>query len=191
MNAVYRNMVKIPLKVLCLFHEGLYPHSSEQKQITGSCHFTLTKFEGGNLVTPYEDLPLSYVPDMNGSTFIPAGSTNLFDAITSRISMRKQLLDDWTVIPQVLFVVMTDGADNISRNNIDHVATAVGKARLHGWTCVFLGPNQTALQTGRQMGFAEGNIKPFSTTEMVDTMQTLSAATTVYRTASQTTKNFF
>jgi hypothetical protein len=173
---------------------GFNEYLSEQRDQSGLCQMTLTKFEGGNLVTPYEDLDLGFVPEMTTSTFLPAGGTNLFDAIIARVQARRAAIKDWTVEPNILLVVMTDGGDNISRNTVAEVRSLIDQVQLDGWTCVYLGADQNALAVGSAMGFRPGNIKSFASAEMQETMRGLSAATTVYRTAAATgtaTKNFF
>lgn len=173
---------------------GFNDFLKEQRGVPGICQMTLTKFEGGSLVTPYEDLPLGFVPEMNTNTFLPGGGTNLFDAIIARVNARREAIRNWSAEPKVLLVVMTDGGDNISKNTIQEARSVIDTVQTFGWTCVYLGANQNALVVGEAMGFREGNIKSFATAEMRQTMQQLSAATTVYRTAAmsgETQKNFF
>jgi hypothetical protein len=174
---------------------GFNDYLKEQQDQPGTCQMTLTKFEGGRLVTPYEDLDIGYVPKMTTSTFIPGGMTNLFDAIVERIRRRKEALKSWSVSPNVLLVVMTDGDDNCSKNNINEVRGLIEQVTADGWTCVYLGADQNALYIGQQMGFHPSNIKSFASAEMEETMRDLSNATTVYRTAASkgtaSTQNFF
>lgn len=176
---------------------GFNEYLTEQQSQPGACQMTLTKFEGGRLVTPYQDLDLPFVPKMTPQTFNPGGGTNLFDAIVARIEARKTLLASWTVQPSVLLVVMTDGQDNLSRYNVANVRPMIEQVQSEGWTCVYLGADQNALSIGSALGFLPGNIKSFASAEMEETMRGLSAATTVYRSAvtsgatSTTCKNFF
>lgn len=164
----------------------------EQKSVPGACQMTLTKFEGGNLVVPYGDLDIGFTPNLNHASFLPGGGTNLFDAIIARVLARREALKAWSVEPKVLLVVMTDGADNISKSTVGEVASVIRQVSVEGWTCVFLGADQNALRVGEQMGFQPGNIKSFASAEMEQTMQTLSSATTVYRTSgASSTSTFF
>ncbi len=173
---------------------GFNDFLKEQKDVPGVCQMTLTKFEGGKLVTPFEDLDLGYVPTLTSATFVPGGGTNLFDAILARVKARRDAMANWVVKPNVLLVVMTDGDDNMSTNPVTEVRSLVEMVQGDGWTCVFLGADQQALVAGGQMGFQPGNIKSFASAEMRETMRGLSASTTVYRSALATgaqTKNFF
>jgi hypothetical protein len=171
---------------------GFNDFLSEQREVPGLCQMSLTKFEGHNLRTPYEDLPLQYVPNMTGSMFRPAGMTNLRDAIVARVTSLTQRLVNWTVQPKVLLVAMTDGGDNISRNTEMTVRLMLAAGREKGWTSVYLGADQDALRIGQSLGFDEGNIKSFASANIRETMQDLSSATTVYRSAAgSSTRNFF
>lgn len=172
---------------------GFNDFLAEQKQIEGECLFTLTKFEGGNLTTPYQDLDIGFVPEMNENMFVPGGITNLYDALGIRIQAVKAKISDWSVQPKVLIVVMTDGGDNASTTyNAKSIHEQVQALEESGqWTFVYLGANQNALSVGSKMGFDEGNIRSFETAEMRETMRDLSAATTVYRASGGSTKNFF
>ena len=172
---------------------GFNDYLNEQKSVTGECLLTLTKFEGGNLVTPYQDLDIGLVPEMTDRMFVPKGGTNLFDAIGDRIMKMRERMSSWDNSPKVLFVVMTDGGDNASyrydSSSIKELVTELEATER--WTFVYLGANQNALQVGAKMGFSEGNIRSFETAQMRETMNDLSRATTVYRASGDATKNFF
>lgn len=171
---------------------GFNEYLSEQRKVQGECRLTLTKFEGGNLATPYQDLDIQMVPTMTDRMFNPGGATNLYDTIGTRIQSLRTKLSGWTEKPPVLFVVMTDGADNMSHQyNTASIKELVRELETQGWTFVFLGAYQSAFSTAEAMGFRPENTRSFETAEMTKTMQGLSAATTVYRAAGGTTKSFF
>lgn len=171
--------------------EGFNDYLTEQRGDKPSCLFTLTKFEGGTLLTPYEDLDINFAPPMTQNMFVPGGMTNLFDAIGTRVLNIQEKIQHWDITPNVLFVVMTDGGDNISRSyDALRIRGLVTSLTEQGWTFVYLGADQDALRIGSNLGFQEGNIHSFARENIRETMNTLAAATTVYR-AEGSTKEFF
>lgn len=163
---------------------GFNDYIDEQRAVPGQCKMSLTKFQGGDLHTPYENLDLGFVPPMTDRMFVPGGMTNLFDAIGDRITTLAKSLETWAEQPNVLFIVMTDGGDNASRShNAASIARLVGQYRERGWGFAYLGANQNAVTVGTQMGFLPTECRTFETAEMRETMRDLSTGTTVYRTA--------
>ena len=174
---------------------GFNQFVEEQRAQSGDCRLSLTKFESSSLRTPYENLPISYVPEMNVKTFCPGGGTNLYDAVGLRIDRLAERLGEWKDHPDVLFVVMTDGEDNGSRYfNAKMVADLVHQHRKLGWAFAYLGAGRSAHQIGLEMGFTEGEIRTFDQVDIADTFRDFSTATTVYRssrTAGDTTSTVF
>ena len=156
----------------------------EQRKQSGTCLLTLTKFDTGGQKTPYVDLNIGMIPHMQEDWFIPGGGTNLRDTIGSRMAALKERLATWTIKPNVLFVVMTDGGDNASRTYSEDATRAALKHHMEeGWTFVYLGADQDALAVAERLGFPAGNTKSFASAKMRETMQTLAKATTAYRAA--------
>ena len=110
-----------------------------QKTQPGECYLTLTTFDTIGIKTPYTDLPISNVPLLNRETYTPRASTNLFDAIGSRISELESRIKNQDV--NVLFVIMTDGEDNSSKEyTADTIKTKINfKQENAKWSFVFLG----------------------------------------------------
>lgn len=167
---------------------GFNDFLSEQRAQHGTCLLTLTKFDTSGQKTPYMDIDVNMTPNMLEDWFIPGGGTNLRDTIGSRLLSLKQRLATWSVKPNVLIVVMTDGDDNASRTHSEqNIQSAIQSYMNEGWTFVYLGADQNALSTGNRLGFPEGNIKSFASSQMRETMQTLAAATTTYRASRSST----
>jgi hypothetical protein len=168
---------------------GFNDFLTEQQAQSGSCLLSLTKFDTGGQKTPYVDIDVRMVPGMIDDWFIPGGGTNLRDTIGARLASLKQRLETWSVKPNVLFVVMTDGDDNASREFSEPVIKAALKSYMQeGWTFVYLGADQDALEVANRLGFPDGNIKSFASSKMRETMQGLAKATTAYRATRSATK---
>jgi hypothetical protein len=178
---------------------GFNDFLAEQQNQAGACLLSLTKFDTNGQKTPYVDTDVNMVPSMQPDWFLPGGGTNLRDTIGSRMSALKARLAGWTVKPNVLFVVMTDGDDNASREfNEPAIKNAIQHYMDDSWTFVYLGADQDALRIAYRLGFPEGNVKSFASAKMRETMQTLATATTAYRStrasassATEATRNFF
>ena len=175
---------------------GFNTFLKEQKEQTDECLFTLTKFDTAGQKTPYVDIDVNMVPLMMPNWFNPGGGTNLRDTIGRRISSLNARLSKWTVKPNVLFIVMTDGEDNASSQYSEQAIQSLIKSyTMQGWTFVYLGANQNAMIIANRLGFPDGNIKSFATDQMEQTMQTVSAATVAYRstrtTSTQPDTDFF
>ena len=171
--------------------DGYNDYLDEQRQGNGLCLLTLTKFNNYSNTTPYVDIDINLVPALTKNTFLPTSMTNLFDTIVNRIDDLWKRLSEWEEQPKVLFVVMTDGEDNTSKKKIEDVFHHICIATKHGWTCVYLGANQNALNIATKLGFSEGNIKSFETTKMRETMQEISRATTAFRAGITSPNDFF
>lgn len=156
----------------------------EQVRAGGQCLLTLTKFEGGNYRTPYEDIDVRMVPHLTPKTFRPGGGTPLRDAILHRLRAIPVRLARWDIRPQVIFVVMTDGDDTGSLASVADVSRELAGAREAGWTPVYLGANQNAALVAGSLGFPAGNIRSFETARMRETLRDLATATTAYRAAA-------
>ena len=123
----------------------------EQKKLSNELHddvyVTLVEFDaynGVNIDTVYKDKLLDEVPPLSLS---PRGYTPLNDAIGMTIQKTAERFDRVHLSAQkhrpdkVIFVVMTDGQENASKEyNVEQVKEMVThQQEEHGWEFVFLG----------------------------------------------------
>lgn len=163
----------------------------EQRGTDGTALLSLTKFQSSGIRTPYVDLDVHRTPDMTSIMFNPSSMTNLRDAILQRIADLGMRLSRWDIVPRVLFVVMTDGADNASQTAPEATRQAIESASELGWTFVFLGANQNALEVGASLGFQPGNCRSFAASEMRETMTVVASATTAFRSTDASVRSAF
>lgn len=89
--------------------------------------------------------PIDQVPELSEESYHPCGGTALFDAINASMqtvenSMRRE--DEKT---EVLFVIITDGEENSSRefpahnDGLNRIRSMISKRKEEGWNFVFLG----------------------------------------------------
>lgn len=139
---------------------GFNTFIAEQKKVAGSAQVKLIQFD--NEYEVVYDKPLSDVPEMTQSTFVPRGSTALLDAQGRAIT---ELGKELAVLPEsdrpnkVIFVTITDGYENSSTDYTrDKVKEMTEHQRnVYRWEFVFLGANQDAIQVGAQMGILRGS----------------------------------
>ena len=172
---------------------GFASFLDEQKAQDGNCLLTLTKFDTNGLKTPYIDLDVKLAFPLNENTFVPGGGTNLRDTIGRRVRALEERIAHWSLKPNVLVVVLTDGDDNASREYSEaQIRDLIRAHEADGWTFVYLGSTPSALATAKRLGFQEGNSKKFDTSRMHETMTALANATTAYRAGgAKATENFF
>lgn len=134
---------------------GFNAFMEEQKALPGTATITLTEFSShGDIHTPWD---MIQVQDAPAFQLKPTGNTALLDAIGRSISRLGQTLADMpeeTRPEKVIFVIVTDGEENDSREftltQIHDMITH--QTEVYGWTFIFLGANQDAIQAGHRMG---------------------------------------
>lgn len=139
-----------------------------QKTMPGHCSFTLVQFDDMN---PYEvvhdSVPIAAVPALTEVTYVPRGGTPLLDAVGRGIVALGEHLKD---LPEskrpgkVVFVIQTDGAENMSR---EYTRTKIAEMVKHQtdryqWQFLFLGANQDAILTGAGLGISSSQCMSFA-----------------------------
>lgn len=132
---------------------GINTFFAEQRKLTDKCTFTLHQFDDKHEYV-YQLTPMSAVADLTPSTFVPRGATALLDAIGLEINATGQQLG---AMPEperpakVLFVIMTDGEENASKEftNAKIAEMITAQRDIYKWQFVFMGANQNAYATAR------------------------------------------
>lgn len=153
----------------------------------GKAYLTLVKFDSPQITTVYENTVIDQVPQLCKNTYSPRGGTNLMDAIGVTMSRINTFLNG---IPQaerpgVLVVIITDGAENASREfHGEQIKSMVSSAEKQGdWTFTFLGANVDAFAMGASFGMNASNTASYDTSSMAATMDVLSKTTVNLRMA--------
>jgi hypothetical protein len=163
---------------------GFNEYVNSQRAQPGTCLLSLTKFDTSGVRNAYNDVNIQEVPYLNRDTYRPNQSTNLYDAIGQRIKALEARVAAGTYPAETSFlvVIMTDGHDNASREfNAEGVKVLIKDKEAAGWTFVFLGANQDAWAVGQTFGMAKGNTMTYAAGNVAGAMETLSGATTAYR----------
>lgn len=165
---------------------GFNEFIQQQRQSGGEIDVLLVQFDD-----EYEvvfDLPITEVPLLDQETFIPRGSTALYDAQGRTISMlTRQLasLPEEKLPDKIVIVTLTDGQENASRlYELKQIAQMVQKQReRQGWEFIFLGANQDAVATGASMNIPARSSLTYTATPVAVTsaMKSASKQVTLFR----------
>lgn len=119
---------------------------------------------------------LSDVPDLTTTTYVPGGSTALYDAIGKCV---KAVEDSSVTYEKVITLIMTDGQENSSREyKLDTIKALIKRKEGEGnWTFVFLGADLSAFAVGDSMGVSHRNSVVYDTHNMGQTYSNLAGAT--------------
>jgi hypothetical protein len=139
-----------------------------QKQLPGEATVKLVQFDD-----QYEsvfDVNLKSCPELTQNTFVPRGSTALFDAQGRTII---ELGQELAALPEherparVIVVTLTDGLENASKNyNLEQIGEMIREQRdKYNWDFVFLGANQDAIATAAAMKIPLPSAMSYSTSK--------------------------
>jgi hypothetical protein len=131
-----------------------YIKSLKDKKIPTEFHFS--RFNTDKYTSEHEK-DVNNVKDL--TDYKPAAMTNLYDSIARIVKD----IEAHTVKGNVLVVVMTDGAENASREfDRTKIFDLIKRKEKDGWTFLYLGANQDAWQQGAMMGTQTANTVNFT-----------------------------
>jgi Mg-chelatase subunit ChlD len=139
---------------------GFNTFLKQQQAEPGTATLTLVQFDSQD---PYEVIhgfeAIGKVPQLTHETFVPRGSTPLLDALGQGINDLGQTIAQTTedVRPsKVIFVVVTDGQENASREfSRDQIQRMIKeKTEMNNWQFVFLSADLAALGDARSVGIS-------------------------------------
>jgi uncharacterized protein YegL len=161
---------------------------AEQQAATGQARMTLVQFDSENPQEVLTDaVPVAEVTRITTATFSPRGGTPLLDATglliaraTGRAEQRKILGQP---AEQVLFITITDGEENQSREyDLTTVRKLVSNRQEAGWTFVYLGAGLHAYADAARMGYDARSVQAWA--------PDAAGATVAFESLSRKTANF-
>lgn len=124
---------------------------------------TLTLFSTEKYAKVTNLTPLAYVTPLSYETYQPSGGTPLYDSAARLIRETEDAAKPIQPAPEVLFVIMTDGEENSSREfNRQRLFELIQGKERQGWTFVYLGANQDAWAVGESIGVRSGSAMTYS-----------------------------
>lgn len=132
---------------------GFNAFVEDQKRLPGECRLTLVQFDN-EYEFVYRGVPVADVAPLN---LMPRGGTALLDAIGRSISEtgeRLAKLPEHQRPQNVVFVIITDGQENASREYGRERVFAMVKhqSSKYNWQFIYLGANQDAIAVGGSFG---------------------------------------
>lgn len=161
-----------------------------QKELSAECFVSFYQFDD-IYETVFERTPLAQVQVLDAKTYLPRGSTALYDAIGFTIDSYGKYLAE---LPEeerpdrILFVTITDGLNNASKTfTVEAVRDKIKhQTENYKWDFVFLGSNIDAWSAGESLGVAADSTLQMSS--VADSyskgFDSLGKNTQVYRTSA-------
>ena len=138
-----------------------------QKKVPGEARLSLVLFDHEALV-PHRQAPIAGVPPLTAETYVPRGSTALYDAVGDalyRLHSRIAETPEASRPERVVVAILTDGHENASqRFSRAQIADAIAARRAEGWEFTFLAANQDAMLAADAIGIARQDSFAFAAT---------------------------
>lgn len=128
----------------------------KQKAVDGECVLTTVLFDH-NYELLHDRINIRAVEPITEKEYSVGGCTALLDAVgmtIHRIAATQKNTKEEFRVEKVMFVIITDGAENSSREySTQEVRNQIElQKEKYGWEFIFLGANIDAVQTAGQMG---------------------------------------
>lgn len=130
----------------------------KQQMVDGECYITTVLFDN-NYELLHDRIDIKAVSPITEKEYQVGGSTALLDSIGRTIhkigNAQRHTADDYRA-EKVMFVIITDGEENSSREySSDKVKAQIERQKTkYGWEFIFLGANIDAVQTASRFGIA-------------------------------------
>jgi hypothetical protein len=164
--------------------EGFDAFLTEQRGTPGRCRVTLAQFDH-EYQEVYVDRDVADVPPLD---LQPRGRTALLDSIGRVVhttAERLARLPEAERPANVIVGIMTDGHENASREYTHAAVKALVTEReeIDGWTFLYLGANQDAIEVGASVGIPRGRSMTYTTGNVAAAYAATSRAMSDVRTA--------
>ncbi len=136
---------------------GFNAFLQEQQALPGKATLTLVQFDSQ---APYEVLcrflSVKEAKPLTPGTYVPRAGTPLLDALGQGIHDLALALADMAEgrPDKVVFVAITDGQENASREYAEQIVALIEEKQAAGWEFVFLSADLEAIGEAMRVGFA-------------------------------------
>lgn len=130
----------------------------KQKVVEGECYITTVLFDN-NYELLHDRIDIKAVNPITEKEYSVGGSTALLDAIGRTIhkigNAQRHTADDYRA-EKVMFVIITDGEENSSREySAEKIKAQIERQKTrYGWEFIFLGANIDAVETAGRFGIS-------------------------------------
>lgn len=131
---------------------------AKQKAVDGECYITTVLFDNGYELI-HDRIDIKAISPITEKEYQVGGSTALLDAIgrtiNKIINVQKHTVDDYRA-EKVMFVIITDGEENSSREyTADKIRALIERQKeKKAWEFIFLGANIDAVATAARYGIS-------------------------------------
>ena len=128
----------------------------KQRDVKGKCNITTVLFDH-NYELLHDRIDIRAIDPITEEEYFVEGSTALLDAIGKTIhkigNVQKHTIDEYRA-EKVLFVIITDGMENSSREYSSRIVKQMieHQKERYGWEFIFLGANIDAVETAAMYG---------------------------------------
>jgi hypothetical protein len=176
-----QSMNKIKDEAISGFNEFI----KEQKELEDDTKITVSLFDS-NYKPLYNSVPLNEAIELSDENYIPSSMTALYDAIGLSIDEAKERYtkDPESKPDRVLVVILTDGAENRSREyDQKSIFDMIEEQKTQDWEFIFLAANQDAMKVAKSINISGGNSMDFAPTgQGVNTVySSVSSSVKMYR----------
>jgi len=145
---------------------GFNSFLAEQKAVPDdACKFSMVLFDH-EYIKAYDAEDIQNVQELNDKTYVPRGSTALFDAMGRALDEAiDRIQKEYTTLPRVAVMVMTDGGENASKDYTKgRLDKLVEDLKKEGWQFVFMSSDLSSFNADLgQMTLGSSNIAYNST----------------------------
>ena len=169
---------------------------AKQQEVEGECHITTVLFDN-NYELLHDRIDIKAVSPISEKEYQVGGSTALLDAIGRTIhkisNAQKHTADDYRA-EKVMFVIITDGEENSSREySAERIKAQIERQKeKYGWEFVFLGANIDAIETAGRFGISADRAQNYhSDSEGIElNFRVMSEVVAEYRECSEISKGW-
>lgn len=133
----------------------------KQKKLPGECRITTVLFDHRYELL-HDRIDIQAVSPMTEKEYQVGGCTALLDAvgrtIQKLIQVQRNTAEEYQA-ESVMFVIITDGAENSSREySAQKVKAMIEEEKRCGWEFIFLGANMDAVETAGRFGISADRV---------------------------------
>jgi hypothetical protein len=139
-----------------------------QKRLPGQARLTLVLFNE-NYTAVCESADIQSIAPLDNTTYVPAGTTALLDAVGRTIDdlgARLAAVPEPERPAKVIFAILTDGMENASRKySLQDISDRIRhQGETYSWEFVFLAANQDAIATASRISIRSDAATNFAPT---------------------------
>ena len=146
---------------------GFNKFLEEQQKLPGEAILTMVLFDHEYIVT-YNGTPIADVAPLNHKTYVPRGTTALFDAVGRAITSVRERYEapGANKKARIMLVILTDGMENASHEyGKDAIMGMIKNCQDNlGWAVLYLTASPDAFSDAHCMGINSTNVLQFAHT---------------------------